>query len=193
MEQTHDFEFQLSCYLDGSLDNAQRMEVEDRLRRDPQARALYQEYRQLDSVVKTFASAATPAVNWDRFAEHLSQAVANQANQAASYPMPWLRGVGRLAIAASLLVGVGLVGFHVLHATNTTNSAPLATVPATQPASTVIVQGPTLPPPSGKPSIDVGTNIAPHEGPSLADGDNSQHKPPVAFAPSADQPNRPSH
>ena len=52
-----------------------------------------------------------PAIDWNRLSQHLSEAVAQQADQdVLVYSMPWVRRVAGLAIAASLaiVIGVGL-------------------------------------------------------------------------------------
>ena len=157
-----DFEFQLSCYLDGDLDAAAQAEVENRLRRDPAAQALYQQYQALDRIART-AGQAPPALQWNRLAQHLSDAVAHANEPVVAYRRPWLWQTTRFALAASVLVAAGLAGLEIRHAARPLPVAH-APVPQTQPSSVLVqVIGPqtgTLVSP-GSTEVIVGPHAVP--------------------------------
>jgi anti-sigma factor RsiW len=100
-----DLEFLISQHLDGTLSEADRVALDERLANDADARDLLAEYRRLNDFLVT----PPPAVNWDRLAEHLSSAV----TEAAEADQPAVIGrIGqstwtwrsRLAIAASIVI-----------------------------------------------------------------------------------------
>ena len=68
-------EFLIAQHADGNLPESARALVELRLKTDAEARAMLEEYRKLDATLK--ASMPLPAVNWERLADHLSEAVAH--------------------------------------------------------------------------------------------------------------------
>jgi hypothetical protein len=67
-------EFSISQYLDGSLPPEEVAALEARLKDDPSARELLAEYQRLDAMLKN-STPATPAIEWDRLAGQLSDAV----------------------------------------------------------------------------------------------------------------------
>jgi len=136
-----ELEFLISQYLDGSLSVAERSALEAQLSHDAAARTMLDEYRSLESALKT--SMPVPDVKWDLLAVHLSNAVADHADAMATVatsaderptmrlvadcnkdegphrqvarPFRWMRMVSRFAVAACLLLGVGIaarVAFH---------------------------------------------------------------------------------
>jgi anti-sigma factor RsiW len=138
-----DFEFSLTQYLDGTLPSDQRAAVEERLRSDPAARQQLEDYRKLDQIISG-AAAGMPRLQWDRLAEQISQAVADEADRPIFFlgraPM---RRV--LALAASLLIVVGLVRLATRHSPQ-----------ASQQGLTVIaVAGPQAETAAGETVIDV--------------------------------------
>jgi negative regulator of sigma E activity len=105
-----ELEFSISQYLDGTLAEAERDALETRLGSDAQARAIYAEY---ESLQRAMIAAPLPAVNWDKFAESISAAVADEEAPATSYKISaWFQPV-RLAIAASVALVVGGLVFMV--------------------------------------------------------------------------------
>ena len=102
-------EFLISQYADGSLPESERALVDLRLQTDADARALLVEYRSLDATLKS--AMPVPAVNWDRLAEHLSDVVAAERDEAHTTGVWGRIGFGvRLAIAACVMMAaVGLV------------------------------------------------------------------------------------
>jgi len=108
-----DLEFQISQYLDGTLPLPERVELEQRLGVDAEARRLLAEYRRLDE--RLSRDLPVPGVKWDRLAEHLSEVVAAADGPAVAgriFPGIWVR---RLAIAACLVLMVGVTVRHFRH------------------------------------------------------------------------------
>lgn len=66
-------EFAISQYLDGTLPADERAALERRLADDPAARELLEEYRHLDSVLKT--SAPLPNLDWNTLAAKISETI----------------------------------------------------------------------------------------------------------------------
>ena len=108
-------EFQISQYADGTLPATEVAALEELLKTDAEARAMLDTYRRLDLVLKN--EWALPEMNWDRLATHISarvaqeDAAANDANR--SYRIAWPTW-GRVAIAAMLLIAIGLAFLHLL-------------------------------------------------------------------------------
>src|SRR2546423_15276867 len=108
---TEQLEFEISQYADGTLPPASRAALEAKLAADAEARALLDEYRKLDAALAS--ARAIPALNWDRLATSISAAVADQADaeesrRATAYRMPWVGVLRGLAVAASLLIAIGI-------------------------------------------------------------------------------------
>lgn len=73
------FEFSLSQYLDNNLSAGETAALEERLKNDPAAQELLEEYRKVDLLLK--APSPMPAIAWDKLANHLSRATADDAEQ----------------------------------------------------------------------------------------------------------------
>ena len=140
-------EFQISQYADGTLPAEEVAALEAILASDAEARALLHEYRSLNASLKR--ELPLPNVRWDRLAEHLSKAVAAEAeaDEAAPVPIPlFARLRPLLSIAASLLIGFGLATLIYRGGNSGTNPelhptpAPTGTVAV---ADSVEVVGPT--------------------------------------------------
>ncbi|MGH7214003.1 MAG: anti-sigma factor family protein [Tepidisphaeraceae bacterium] len=110
MRMTPDqLEFAINQYLDGTLGPLERAALKERLRDDADARALLEDYRRLDNLVKTTAVATIPSVNWDRLAGSILDALAKEELPVAKvYSLKWVRLASVGAVAAALLVAVGL-------------------------------------------------------------------------------------
>jgi anti-sigma factor RsiW len=198
-------EFAISQLADGTLDAAAQQELERLLATDAEARQLLAEYRTLDSALRTGAG-PLPTIAWDHFRSQIAATVdaADQgvgrdersaldgdtdepirlprsaqpaAQFAAQRGLRWsvLAGMG-LAIAASLLIGVGL-GMRMIRQGTTIGPAiaQLPQPPAQQPtgpqASTPVlamvqVSGPAAETAAGS----AVANISVGPPPSLADG-----------------------
>jgi len=105
------FEFEISQYLDGALPAPRREALEKRLAEDPQARRLLEQYRQLDAALA--AAAPLPAVHWDRFSQHVQQAIDDEEQAQRLRISSWMRTSTRLAIAAGLLLVVGIWAWFI--------------------------------------------------------------------------------
>jgi anti-sigma factor RsiW len=145
-------EFLISQYADGSLPESERALVDLRLQTDADARALLEEYRSLDATLKS--SMPLPAVNWDRLAEHLSDAVATQRDEAHASGVWGRIGFGvRLAIAACvMLAAVGLVVWTAMKSGGTPN--------------TTLVQGGGNNPVVNPSHVAVNPDLAPEQRPA---------------------------
>jgi anti-sigma factor RsiW len=114
-------EFQISEYADGTLPAAEVAALEATLASDAEARALLEEFRKLDTIVKT-TQMPLPAVDWDRFADHLSRAVAEEDRATTSIPIHGGRvqvawWVKRVAIAAVVILAFGVAALWPRHGT----------------------------------------------------------------------------
>jgi anti-sigma factor RsiW len=100
-------EFQISQYADGTLSPAEVAALEATLVQDVEARALLEDFRKLDATLKK-TEIPLPAINWDRLADHISAAVADEDRATTSFPIRtwWVR---RIAIAALVLIAIGTV------------------------------------------------------------------------------------
>jgi anti-sigma factor RsiW len=111
-----ELEFSLSQYLDGTLAEAERAALEERLAGDADARALLAEYQRLDVALK---AVPRPAVDYDRLAGHICAAVSEQEEEPARiYRIGFVRTMAGLALAASVLIGVGF-GIRLLQQNQT--------------------------------------------------------------------------
>lgn len=101
-----ELQFAISQYHDGSLPAEERAEVEAMLERDGEARALLAEYRALDRMLKGLP---VPEVRWDQLAEQISGALDERDEQMGRrYSLSWVRLAPRLAMAASVLLAIGV-------------------------------------------------------------------------------------
>jgi len=109
-----DLELSITQYLDGSLSPSERAALEKLLESDAEARAMLEEHRKIDALLK---SSPVPEIRWDVLAGQISAAVAKveipvEAEPARGYRMNWMRIGMPMAIAASLLIGIG-IAFHL--------------------------------------------------------------------------------
>lgn len=132
-----ELEFQISQYLDGTLAEPEQSALEARLAVDSEARALLDAYRRLDVALK---AAPLPAVDWDRFADQVCAAVSEQQEETArSYRIGSFRTMAGLAVAASVIVGIG-VGIRMLQRPGPGQpTGPIAIDPGATRAATEIV------------------------------------------------------
>jgi anti-sigma factor RsiW len=133
-----ELEFQISQYLDGTLVEDDQSALEARLADDADARALLDEYRRLDLVLK---AAPVPAVDWDALSTQICGAVAEQAEEPAqTYRIGAFRTMAGLALAACLLIGLGF-GIRLMQPprTNQTGGGGVALNPAKPPVEIVVV------------------------------------------------------
>jgi anti-sigma factor RsiW len=106
-------EFQIAQYADGTLPPAERAALEQLLARDAHARVLLNEYRRLDATLKS--ELPVPAMNWNRLAAHLSDAVAEEDRATTTLTIGWsIRSWGKVAAAAAILLVVGTIALLAL-------------------------------------------------------------------------------
>ena len=149
-------EFAISQYLDGTLPSGERAALLERIESDATARELFETHRRIDAELRT--GLRTPAVNWDRLAEHLSARVAEAGEARVPAPtlkLTFVRRVMPYAIAAMVLVAIGLA------------FKPFITDPTgpTGPAAVATVQGPEAEQGAGPQVADVSIGPAPNLSP----------------------------
>jgi len=150
MEMTRDqLEFAISQYLDGTLMPAEKAALEERLARDAEARALLEEYRKLDAVMKAPA-AELAGVKWDVLAQHISNTVAKEEIPATSYVMRRIIRYGSIAIAACVLITTGI---WILRPIPMPNVKPNEQIVINQPV--IVVEGPKIETASASPVIQI--------------------------------------
>src|SRR5437867_420636 len=137
-------EFRISQYVDGTLSAADVAALEATLASDAEARALLEDFRKIDGTFKS-TPLPLPAVNWERLAESISAAIAEEDRATTSIPIRAWR-VRRVAIAAAVLIAVGTV---VLWPRRTGHEQ-LATIPHEVPTAVVQVGRPEV---AGQPAV----------------------------------------
>jgi hypothetical protein len=158
-------EFRICQYVDGTLPPADCAALEQTLIADAGARSILAQHRRLQQHLNR--AMTLPTLNWDRLAEHLSEAVTAVDPTATSAPaaplsLPlrfgWNLHRPRLAAAASVVLAItaGLLVFH--HARLA--SARLPVEMAQRPSNIIIVPQPQ--PPAGLPleQINIGPSPA---------------------------------
>jgi anti-sigma factor RsiW len=116
-------EFVISQYVDGTLSEAERIQLEALLANDAAARALVEQHRKLNEALR---ATPMPAVRWELLAERIGNAVAEAEAPAASYRLFARRFVMPLAMAASLLIACGVAITIYLAGHRQGNISPLA-------------------------------------------------------------------
>lgn len=161
-------EFQIAQYADGTLAESERPALEARLGDDAEARALLNGYRRLDAVLKN--SDPLPAVRWEALADHLSRAIDKQPEPATSFLIGRVHRSAWMALAASLLLFVGLMSIHLYRPKQqvATNPAP-APQPAVASAVTVQVTAPQPEPAGG--AVVAEVTVQPPAQPGYADAE----------------------
>jgi anti-sigma factor RsiW len=103
---SEELEFRISQYADGTLPAAEAAALEATLAADSEARALLDDFRKLDVTLKR--EMPLPQVKWDRLAEHISAAVADEDRATTTYKISawWIRSV---AVAAVVVIAFGTV------------------------------------------------------------------------------------
>jgi len=157
-------EFQIAQYADGTLPPAERAALEQALANDADARALLEEYRRLDATLKR--ELPVPAMNWDRLAAHLCDAVAEEDRATTTIAWP-LRNWGKIAAAAAIMLLIGTIALLTLRPTApvtnvvvNTPSTPQNGTPATNNVTVVVVvSGPAAQTASAAPIVEI--NVGP--------------------------------
>jgi len=133
-------EFAISRYIDDALPEPERSALEEVLARDAEARQVHEEYRRLDALVR--ADAHVPQVRWDKLESHLAGALAHEELPGRSFAMPWLRNAGRIAIAASVLlvVGLGIISYRSHESAPLPARVEIVVGPSNEPATATLVE-----------------------------------------------------
>src|SRR3954464_1853927 len=147
-------EFAISQYLDGTLNPLERAGVEARLEKDAEARALLEEYRQLDGVLKN--ALPEPTINWNRFASHLSDQIAHgDAPAARTYKIGAWRVRRYVAAAACVVISWSLWShFHKVNEVVPGGNPIVAT-------GTLSIEGPMAEVASGPAVVDIAVGPSP--------------------------------
>lgn len=153
-------QFALSQYHDGTLPPEEREAIESLLAANAEARTLLEEYARLDRVLKD--AAPLPAINWSLLSQRIGNAL-DERDESVSrrYSLAWWTAGRRLAVAAGILLAIG-VGVAVYLAERSTTVQP-----PTRLASTSQIKVNVPDPASGPPVTQIAI------GPSPAVGDES--------------------
>ena len=157
-----DLESSISQYLDGTLADDERIALEARLAANPAMQALLEEERALTDLLR---SQPLPDIRWDQLAESISSAIDDQLEERMAQASWWLRmrSPAGLAMAASVLLAIGISSFVLLHSSPSPDLAQMPSVAHAQTAM-LIVEGPQ----SDEPSGDVVSQITVAAGGSYA-------------------------
>ena len=148
---TDEVEFQISQYVDGTLSPPERKLVDDLLQADPGARKVLADYQKLN--VHLGSLRGGPAVQWDRFADQISNAIDHYEQPAVAGRIGFFQSRWRIA-AAVLVAGSALI--ITRHA--------MRSHPTVQPIAAPVVsdvQGPQAEVAVGKPTEDVSIGPSP--------------------------------
>lgn len=108
---SEELEFLITQYLDGTLSADQKAAVELQLESDEDGKRLVEEHRKLTAAL--VQARCLPAINWERLGEHLSAVVAEEEQRRGVLRIVWLSYAAKLAMAACVLLAVGM-GLYVL-------------------------------------------------------------------------------
>ncbi len=189
-ELPEEAEFALSLYAEDGLPDDRVSVVEDILARRPEARIAVAEYRALDNLLKS--SPPLPHVKWAALADHLSAAVAAEAEaadradtvdeDAPPLRLPgrgrsgslwigsWVGSPMRLAAAASVVLAVGIGGMAWLgrRPTSPAGGVPSIVSPGPALASSITVE-PLAPEPAAAGGTVAEVQVGPPSQPAVAD------------------------
>lgn len=141
-------EFAISQYIDGTLDEGARTELEGLLAKDPDLQVVLEGHQNLTELLR---SVPAPEVRWDSLSEAISLAIDEDLESRARRASWWIQfrvPVG-LAAAASIILVVG-IWLHYL-----VGPKPTPTPNAVPTLNALIVQGPEADKPQGRQIADV--------------------------------------
>jgi hypothetical protein len=158
----NDLEISIAQYLDGSLADEPRIALEARLAQDPAAQALLEEERVLTELLR---SQPLPEIRWDRLTDSISSAIDQELEERMAQASWWLRmrSPAGLAMAASVLLAIGLSFYALMQSGQTSAPNPVETIAHSQTAM-LMVEGPQ----SDRPDGDVVSQITVAAGGSYA-------------------------
>jgi len=125
-----ELEYAISQYIDGNLPLLERNALEERLAVDAEARALLQEYREFSAALKQ--AIPVPEIAWERLAAQIHQSLESEEAPIRHYSLRSVSWVGRLAIAASVLLAISLAVHFSNRPSASTESAGVALVSGPQ-------------------------------------------------------------
>jgi anti-sigma factor RsiW len=114
---SEDLEFRISQYADGTLAPEDVPALKAILRSDPEAAKLLDEYRRLDDVLQARLP-KMPAVKWTAMEDYLSSAIETEATERSPSIIMKLRWPVRMALAAAVLLAIGLTATIVMQSVN---------------------------------------------------------------------------
>jgi len=139
-------EFAISQYLDGTLTEDRRAEVEGLLADDAHLRGVLEEHRSLTELLR---SDRVPEVRWEGLSKSISSAMDLELEERTRRASWWirLRGPMSLAAAASVILVAGISLRYLLGPRPTPTPNPIVTPPQ---VNSLIVQGPQEDRPEGR-------------------------------------------
>jgi len=154
MTPREELEFVLSQYADGTLPAAQRDAVEKRLLDDPATLAELEKYRKLDDLLR--GSMPLPPIEWEALADRISAEVFAPPAPLRLFKSPraWIGSAA--AVAACLLIAVGVARHSPRQAAVSGDVALNAHAPAI-----ADIRGPQSELPAGSAVADVKLDAAP--------------------------------
>jgi hypothetical protein len=141
-------EFRIAQYADGTLPAEDVAALEQALAADADARAMLDEYRRLDATLKRHDP--LPAINWEKLADRLSDAVAEEDRATITISWP-LRHWGKIALAASVAIVAGVFAITQLKSNQPVSNVAISPGGVTPNTNTnvavaiVEVSGPSIP------------------------------------------------
>jgi hypothetical protein len=182
-DDAEQFEFALGQLADGTLAAEELPRVEARLLGNPAASSFLQAENRLTQVLKS--PDFLPAVRWDRYAAHLSAAVAEASDPPSIklFPTGWQFAAAKWAVAAAVVICsiIGVRGY-LAHHPNPSSEIAKATQPVPSPQMVAVANQkidvqiggsdfqPTAGPMVAEINIGAGPDSAGAEVPSFAEG-----------------------
>jgi negative regulator of sigma E activity len=181
------FEFALSQYADGTLNELEKRVVEERLLTDAEGRLLVSDFARIDLMLRN--SRELPAMDFDAFADRISAAIeSEEAPVAAPIRLHLYRWAGGLAAAAAVAIAA-FVGLRP----HSPAPAQLAQPTEIVAKGSAVIAGPSVETASAAPAIKIGvgpSDILAKRGDTLSLGEEAiAPRPPKVVIGSAASPN----
>jgi negative regulator of sigma E activity len=181
------FEFALSQYADGTLNELEKRVVEERLLTDAEGRLLVSDFARIDLMLRN--SRELPAMDFDAFAGRISAAIeSEEAPVAAPIRLHLYRWAGGLAAAAAVAIAA-FVGLRP----HSPAPGQLAQPTEIVAKGSAVIAGPSVETASAAPAIKIGvgpSDILAKRGDTLSLGEEAiAPRPPKVVIGSAASPN----